>query len=101
VELGAWPRAVVGLVGALFVLIVASGALASLMPAGQEVARVSPQQLRQLLDNPTARPWVLDVRPHAEYLAGHLAGAVSLPGAEVATRIDELPRDRLIVAYCQ
>jgi rhodanese-related sulfurtransferase/DNA-binding transcriptional ArsR family regulator len=44
---------------------------------------------------------VLDVRPPEEYAAGHIPGAVSIPVEELADRIDELPRDQEIVAYCR
>ena len=44
---------------------------------------------------------MVDVRPRDEYLAGHLAGAISMPLAEIGGRLDELPRDRQIVAYCR
>jgi len=44
---------------------------------------------------------VLDVRPIEEYAAGHIAGAVSLPLAELERRLDELPRARRVVAYCR
>lgn len=44
---------------------------------------------------------VLDVRPTAEYAAGHIAGAHSLPIAELRRRLHELPDDAEIVAYCR
>jgi rhodanese-related sulfurtransferase/DNA-binding MarR family transcriptional regulator len=44
---------------------------------------------------------VLDVRPAAEYAAGHLPGAVSIPVEELRRRLAELPADREIVAYCR
>ena len=44
---------------------------------------------------------VLDVRPAAEYVAGHLPGAVSIPVGELRRRLAELPGDREIVAYCR
>lgn len=44
---------------------------------------------------------VLDVRPPDEYDAGHLPHARSLPLAELARRLAELPRDVDIVAYCR
>ncbi len=44
---------------------------------------------------------VLDVRPHAEYNAGHLPYAVSLPLAELEEHLATLPRDKQIVAYCR
>lgn len=44
---------------------------------------------------------LLDVRPREEYVAGHIPGAVSIPLDELEDRIEELPRDVDIVAYCR
>lgn len=44
---------------------------------------------------------VLDVRPAEEYRAGHLPNARSVPLAELRSRLDELPKDREVVAYCR
>jgi hydroxyacylglutathione hydrolase len=44
---------------------------------------------------------VLDVREPAEYARGHVPGAISLPQADLATRLDEVPRDRAILVVCQ
>lgn len=44
---------------------------------------------------------VLDVRPAEEYLAAHLPFARSIPLAELRSRLDELPRNKQIVAYCR
>jgi rhodanese-related sulfurtransferase len=43
---------------------------------------------------------VVDVRPHAEYAAGHLPGAVHVPPDELEL-LDDLPDDREVVAYCR
>jgi rhodanese-related sulfurtransferase len=43
---------------------------------------------------------VLDVRPEAEFRAGHIAGARSAPVEELAELVDELPK-REVVAYCR
>ena len=44
---------------------------------------------------------VLDLRPEEEYGAGHIPEARSIPYAELEQRMDELPDDRTIVAYCR
>lgn len=44
---------------------------------------------------------LVDVRPHEEYEAGHIPGAINIPVAELAQRLAELPADRDIVAYCR
>jgi rhodanese-related sulfurtransferase/DNA-binding transcriptional ArsR family regulator len=44
---------------------------------------------------------VLDVRPTEEFLAAHLPGALGIPVEELADRLDELPLDAEVVAYCR
>ncbi|MFE6646062.1 ArsR/SmtB family transcription factor [Nocardioides sp. NPDC057772] len=44
---------------------------------------------------------VLDVRPRPEYDAGHIRGALSIPTAELRSRLAELPDGATVVAYCR
>jgi rhodanese-related sulfurtransferase len=44
---------------------------------------------------------VVDVRPQAEYTAGHIAGARSIPIHDLARHIRHLPADIEVVAYCR
>ena len=44
---------------------------------------------------------VLDVRPEAEYAAGHIAGARSVPITELRRHLRVLPQDADVVAYCR
>ena len=44
---------------------------------------------------------VIDVRPQAEYDVAHLPFARSMPLADIAQRLAELPTDKEIVAYCR
>lgn len=44
---------------------------------------------------------VLDVRPVEEYQNGHIPGAISIPLSELEDRLNEIPRDREVVAYCR
>jgi rhodanese-related sulfurtransferase/DNA-binding transcriptional ArsR family regulator len=44
---------------------------------------------------------VLDVRPEAEYAAGHIAGARSVPVSELRRHLRALPKDADVVAYCR
>lgn len=46
-------------------------------------------------------PWLLDVREPAEFQAGHIAGAHSIPQGELASRLEEIPRDRALIVVCQ
>ena len=44
---------------------------------------------------------VLDVRPEPEFRAGHIAGALSIPVAELSRRLHQVPKGQQIVAYCR
>jgi rhodanese-related sulfurtransferase len=44
---------------------------------------------------------LVDVRPAEEFEAGHIDGAQSIPIAELRQRLEDLPSDREIVAYCR
>jgi rhodanese-related sulfurtransferase len=45
--------------------------------------------------------FVVDVRPAAEFDAGHLPYAQSLPLSELKKRLAEIPKDVPVVAYCR
>ena len=44
---------------------------------------------------------ILDVRPGAEYEAGHITNAHSIPLDELKRRLKELPKNKTVVAYCR
>ena len=44
---------------------------------------------------------MIDVRPSAEYAAGHIVGARSIPADRLARELRSLPDDVEIVAYCR
>lgn len=44
---------------------------------------------------------VLDVRPPEEFVQGHLPQAVNVPLPELEKHLDELPRNREVIAYCR
>lgn len=60
---------------------------------------ISFEEFEQLSDS--GATILVDVRPASEYAAGHVAGAINIPLAELHERIAELPADRNIVAYCR
>jgi rhodanese-related sulfurtransferase/DNA-binding transcriptional ArsR family regulator len=44
---------------------------------------------------------VLDVRPPEEYGAGHVAGAINIPLADLERRVGELAPHQEVIAYCR
>jgi len=63
-----------------------------------ELQTVTRAELKRRLGGDTV---VLDVRPSPEYQAGHIAGAISVPIDELPSRLQDLPRDADVVAYCR
>lgn len=63
--------------------------------------RMSLDTFKKLYDDPSQRPVILDVRGAESYAEGHITGAILFPEADIAARVSELPKDKLIVAYCQ
>jgi rhodanese-related sulfurtransferase len=61
-----------------------------------QVPQLSNEEFDALGDEPA----VIDVREPGEFASGHLAGAMNIPQAELATRIDEVPKDRPVVTIC-
>jgi rhodanese-related sulfurtransferase/predicted transcriptional regulator len=66
---------------------------------GDEVEAIGRDELIARIDRGDVV--LVDVRPAEEFEAGHIDGAQSIPIAELRQRLEELPSDREIVAYCR
>jgi rhodanese-related sulfurtransferase/DNA-binding transcriptional ArsR family regulator len=59
-------------------------------------------RMEELLRRARSRETViLDTRPASEFIAGHIAGAISVPVEELQRRLRLLPKDKEYVAYCR
>lgn len=68
----------------------------------QDPERLTAENRQSLLERARAEEIVvIDVRPELEYRAAHLPFARSMPLRELEKRLDELPADKEIVAYCR
>ena len=75
---------------------------------GELLRSLSSDGAFELVDRPTlsrlardGQVTVLDVRPTAEYEAGHIPGAISVPLEDLEHRLSEIPGDQPVVAYCR
>ena len=66
---------------------------------GEPVEAVSRAELLERVRSGDAV--VVDLRPVEEYEAGHIAGAISIPLAELEAHLADLPAGVEIVAYCR
>jgi len=64
------------------------------------VAFTEPDYLKWMIES--RQPVVvIDLRPAADYRAGHVPGARSVPMAELDRRVAEIPTSPMVVLYCR
>jgi DNA-binding transcriptional ArsR family regulator len=63
------------------------------------LAAVTADELKTLLEEGCVI--LLDVRPQAEYRAGHIRGALSVPLESLVGNLEDLRGERQIIAYCR
>ena len=71
--------------------------------AGSTPPRMPLADFKAIYDDPAKRAntLIIDVRAKESYEAGHITGAESWPEADIDATVVKLPKDKLIVAYCQ
>lgn len=69
----------------------------AMLTAPAMVDEVELEALEERADNAL----ILDVREPEEYAHGHVPGAINLPQAELASRLEEVPCDRPLLVICQ
>lgn len=67
-------------------------------PPSDGAPRISAEDLHNLWEK--GKVFIIDTRSEQAYEESHIKGSQSMPVNEVADRIKELPRDKMIVAYC-
>jgi 3-mercaptopyruvate sulfurtransferase SseA len=67
-------------------------------PPADEAKRITAEELHKLWEKKDVL--IIDTRSEPDYKATHIPGAISMPANEVPAKIDELPRNKMIVAYC-
>ena len=77
----------------------AEAARSAYLGSGDPAEPVSREELMRRAA--TGEVLVVDVRPAAEYAAGHIPGAVSVPLEDLPGRLGALPDAAEIVAYCR
>ena len=84
--------AMVGFWGAMLVII-ASIALA------QEIPRIKADELKKMIESKAALV-IVDTQPKGAYDIGHIKGAINFPWAQDIKDPKKLPKNKLLVLYC-
>lgn len=94
-------------------LVIATGAVAQMKPqpqspvrieynkaeqASKEAPRISKEEAEKLYRE--GKAVFIDVRSENSYSIGHIKGALSIPGSQLAMRITEIPPKKKIITYC-
>lgn len=64
-----------------------------------EVNDISVEEVYQIISS-NQDYIILDVRTPDEFKEGHIEGAILIPVSELGGRLDELPKDKPIIVYC-
>ncbi len=81
----------------LFLLVALSVCAASAQKPLGSARRITPEESSHLLKK--GKAVIVDVRDQGQYQVGHVKGALSIPLAEIGARVNELPRDKMIITY--
>jgi rhodanese-related sulfurtransferase len=90
-----------GKTNTLFARLVALAGAVFWSPAGvvaADIDRIEAQEAKALVEKGQAV--VVDVRSRAAWDTGHVAGAFHVPMDELAARMAQLPKDKLVITYC-
>lgn len=61
---------------------------------------IAPEELKKLVEHPVDSIWIIDVRSEKAYNNGHIPTARSFPYAQIKDRLQEIPRDKYLIMYC-
>jgi rhodanese-related sulfurtransferase/plastocyanin len=64
------------------------------------VPLVSPQRVVEMVRESPSRVVFVDVREPEEFAEGHIPGAINIREQDFAARIGEVPKDALVIPYC-
>lgn len=65
-----------------------------------ETAKMSPKELKALIDSKKNNFTIVDVRDESEYREGHIPGAINIPVASFSSRSGVLDKHKTIIVYC-
>ncbi len=65
-----------------------------------ETAKVSPSELKKMIDSGNKDFVIVDVRDESEYKEGHIPSAINIPAESFAAKSGVLPKEKKIIVYC-
>ena len=75
-------------------------------PVSQTPASQPADDARRIVAGELHKLWeknevlIIDTRPEPAYKAEHIKGSISVPSGKLSEHLSELPRNKMIAAYC-
>ena len=66
-----------------------------------ETTKITPQELKLLLETKSGTFTLVDVRDPQEFGEGHIPGAINIPSERFAAGSAVLDKEKLVVVYCK
>jgi rhodanese-related sulfurtransferase len=66
----------------------------------QEIPYITPEALKEFIEKKDDTILIVDTQPKVAYKTGHIKGAINFPWAPEIRDPSDLPRDRILVLYC-
>ena len=86
----------------VYLLVIAPSFVGKTGPEGDMLKKyIEPAALRELTINPVDNIWIIDVRPEEAYKKGHIPTAKSFYSGAIMSRLDELPKEKYLIIYCE
>jgi 3-mercaptopyruvate sulfurtransferase SseA len=76
----------------------ASKAATPTPPPPDNARRITAEELHKLWEKNEVT--IIDTRAEPAYKQEHIRGAILVPAGTVLAKLDQLPKDKMIVAYC-
>ncbi|HEU18162.1 MAG TPA: rhodanese-like domain-containing protein [Deltaproteobacteria bacterium] len=62
---------------------------------------LEPAKLKELVNNPRADIWIIDVRPESAFKKAHIPSAKNFPSGRIMERLSELPKTQYLIVTCE
>jgi 3-mercaptopyruvate sulfurtransferase SseA len=80
--------------------LAATLAIAVISSAADEVQQIKAEELKKLIESNDPNILVVDTQPKGVYDLGHIKGATNFPWATDIRSPGDLPRDKVLILYC-
>jgi rhodanese-related sulfurtransferase len=80
-------------------MLVATFVISISQASAAELQHIFAHDLKKLMES-KANIFIVDVQPKVAYEAGHIKGAINFPGAKEIEEPVKLPKNKVLVIYC-